>query len=227
LPDDDRHSSFPWGPVRALTGLILVHFAIVLGLVGPHPDTARFVRLGGLVAGRLALDEPWRFVTSLFLHADSSHVFWNGVSMIVFAVPLILELGYPIGAAIYLAGGVLGGIAGALVVPEGVVLIGSSGAVAGLFGAWIAITLLRARASPLPRQSRIRVVGIALLVLPSLVTPTTSTGEPISVGSHLGGLAAGLAAGALLWGLGYVTGPRREEEQEAEGEEEETDETIH
>jgi len=151
--------------------------------------------------------QPWRLLTCIVLHSGPSHLFWNGVSMMVFAVPLILELGYLPAAAIYLAGGLLGGIAGALAVPDGVVLIGSSGAVAGLFGAWVAITLLRARVAPLPRHAGIRVVGVALLVLPSLVTPTTSTGTPISVGAHLGGMVAGLAAGIVLWLLGRVPMP--------------------
>ncbi len=213
---EGHDASFPWGPVLALAGIVLVHIAFVLGLVGLHPSTPLFARLGGLVSGPLVVEQPWRLVTHVFLHADPSHVFWNGLSMVIFAVPLIIDLGYPITAAIYLAGGVLGGIAGALGVPDGVVLIGSSGAVAGLFGAWIAITLLRARASPLPRLARIRVVGIALLVLPSFLTPTTSTGEPISVGSHLGGLAAGLAAGILLWSLGYVTVQKQEDEEKVD-----------
>lgn len=217
---DDRHARFPWGPLRDVAALILIHLGIVLAAVGPQPDTARFVRLGGLVAGRLAWEEPWRFLTSLLLHSGPSHLFWNGMSMIVFAVPLILDFGYVTTAVIYLAAGVLGGLAGVMAVPDGVVLIGSSGAVAGLFGAWLSITLLRARAAPLPRRSRIRVLGVALLVLPSLVTPTTSSGEPVSVGAHLGGLAAGLAAGVILWHLGYVTVPVRRPEWPTEDDEE-------
>ena len=46
-----------------------------------------------------------------------------------------------------------------------------------------------------------RPAGIAMLALPSLVTPETSTGERISVAAHVGGLAAGLGLGilALRW----------------------------
>lgn len=207
LSDEDRRTAFPWGPVRAVAALFGVHMLVVLFLVGPRPSTPLFVRLGGLVAGPLVAKEPWRLLTHLFIHSGPSHAFWNGLSMMVFAVPLIMELGYGVTATIYLAGGVAGGIAGSLMVPEGVVLIGSSGAVASLFGAWISITLLRARVTPLPRQAVVKIVGVALLVLPSFLSPATVSGEPISVGSHLGGLAAGLAAGAILWGLGRVPLP--------------------
>lgn len=216
-PEEDRHAKFPWEPILVAGTLALVHLGIVLFAVGSSPTTARFIRLGGLVAGPAMEDEPWRLFTSLFLHADLSHVFWNGVSMIVFAVPLILELRYTVTALIYLAGGILGGVAGVQFVPDGTVLIGSSGAVAGLFGAWVAITLLHARTTLLPRRARHRVLGVAFLVLPSLITPTTSTGHPVSVGSHLGGLAAGVLAGVILWSLGFVrVSPRPKEEHEHE-----------
>ena len=195
---DDRHV-FPWGPVQVVAVLILCHLAIVFGLVGRNPDTARFSRLGGVVAGEV-IEQPWRLLTSLFIHADPAHVLWNGLSMVVFAVPVVLEIGYLRAAAIYLAGGALGGVAGAWAVPDGVVLFGSSGGVSALFGAWVAMTLVRARHDGLPRRARIRVIGVALLILPSLLTSIGSSGRPISVAAHLGGLAAGLAAGLLALG---------------------------
>ena len=154
-PKPERRHAFPWGPIRVVAALVLAHLAIVLGLVGQNPDFMRFSRLGGVVAGKIT-EQPWRLLSSLFIHADLSHVFWNGLSLLVFAVPVILDVGYLGAAVIYLAGGVVGGITGAMAVPDGVVLFGSSGAVSALFGAWIAITLLRARQSGLPRRARIR-----------------------------------------------------------------------
>jgi len=196
----DRYS-FPWGPVQAAAVLVLCHLAIVFALVGKNPDTARFARLGGIVAGEVT-EQPWRLLTSLFVHADPAHVLWNALSMVVFAVPVVLGIGYLRAGAIYLAGGALGGVAGALAVPDGVVLFGSSGAVSAVFGAWVAITLVRARHDGLPHRARIRVIGVALLILPSLMTPISSSGRSISVAAHLGGLAGGLAAGLLALGAG-------------------------
>jgi membrane associated rhomboid family serine protease len=193
--------------------------AIVLGLVGQNPDFMRFTRFGGVVAGRVT-EQPWRLLSSLFIHADPSHVFWNGLSMLVFAVPVILDIGYLGAAVIYLAGGVVGGIAGASAVRDGVVLFGSSGAVSALFGAWVAITLLRARRSGLPRRARVRVIGLALLILPSLVSPMTSSGQSISVAAHLGGMAAGFVAGLVAWRVGAVRPVEPEEDDEDEPEDE-------
>jgi membrane associated rhomboid family serine protease len=197
-----RHA-FPWGPVRVVAAVFLVHLAIVLGLVGRDPDFMRFSRLGAVVAGKVT-EQPWRLLTSMFVHADPAHVVWNGVSMLVFAVPVILDVGYLGAAIVYVAGGVVGGIAGAAAVPEGVVLFGSSGAVSALFGAWIAITLLRARRTGFPRRARMRTIGVSLLILPTLVNPETSSGQSISVAAHLGGLGAGIAAGLIAWVNGLV-----------------------
>jgi hypothetical protein len=37
-----------------------------------------------------------------------------------------------------------------------------------------------------------------MLVLPSLLTPISATGQAVSVSSHLGGLATGMAIGASI-----------------------------
>jgi len=144
------------------------------------------------------LEAPWRLVTYLALHADPLHVFWNGVGTMVFAVPLLIELGYARVALIYLCSGIGGGLTALSFASTGASFIGSSGAVAGLFGAWVVLALSRARLAPLTRRARILTIGIALLVLPSLLTPVTTAGRPVSVASHLGGLATGTTIGALL-----------------------------
>jgi membrane associated rhomboid family serine protease len=222
-PKPDRRRAFPWGPVRVVAVVFLTHLAIVLTLVGHNPDFMRFRRLGGLVAGEVT-EQPWRLLTSLFVHRDPSHVFWNGVSMLVFAVPVILDIGYVGAAIVYLFGGVVGGIFGAMALPDGVVLFGSSGAVSALFGAWIAITLLRARQNGLPRRARIRVIGLSLLILPTLVNPETSSGQSISVASHLGGLGAGIVAGMIAWVNGLV---RHVEPEVEEDDDDQEDEWVH
>jgi len=207
-----------------VAAVFVAHMAIVLGLVGHNPDFMRFTRLGGVVAGRVT-EQPWRLLTSLFIHADPAHVFWNGVSMLVFAVPVILDVGYIGASLVYLFGGVVGGITGTMARPEGVVLFGSSGAVSALFGAWIAITLMRARQNGLPRRARFRVLGLSLLILPTLVNPESSTGQSISVAAHLGGLGAGIVAGLFAWVNGMVRQVEPEVDDEDDGEEE--DEWVH
>lgn len=193
----DRLPPFPWGQVLSVGGLILLHFALVIWRIENPREGVWLLRNGGLLAGSTAR-EPWRLVTSLFLHVDMRHAFWNGVSMMVFAVPLIAYLGQFRTALIYFGSGIGGGIAALAAAPEGTLILGSSGAVAGLFGAWVAVRLRSARYAEITWRVRVRAAGIGLLVLPALLNPMTPTGQPISVSSHLGGLITGMLVGAVL-----------------------------
>jgi rhomboid protease GluP len=197
-----RVPAFPWTEVQIVACFVLVHLGLAFWAGGPLPPGRALVESGGLLAGG-TLDQPWRLLTSLFLHSGPSHVLWNGLSMVVFAVPLLSRMGTLRAGLIYFASGLGGGVAALSFAEPGTLIIGSSGAVAGLFGAWVVLTFRQARREPLGRRARIRTVGIAMLVLPSLIKPTTAAGQPISVSSHLGGLATGMLIGAIL-SLGMV-----------------------
>jgi membrane associated rhomboid family serine protease len=188
---------FPWGPVRTVGTVILLHFLIVFRMIGSIDSGRGLVQWGGLLKGG-TLDEPWRLVTSLFLHVDPLHAFWNGASMMVFAVPLLIDLRTGRTCLIYFASGIGGGVTALAFATAGTLIVGSSGAVAGLFGAWVVRTLSRAHLEPLTWRARIRTLGIAMLFMPSLLGTISSTGHSVSVSSHLGGLATGMAIGALI-----------------------------
>ena len=197
LPEgEEPPARFPGRQVAAVVALIVLHALIVLWIIAVSPEVSPF-EWGGLRKGRTAL-EPWRLFTSLLLHADLRHVVANGLSMLVFGVPLLEWVGRRRTGWVYLAAGLGGGIAAVTFASYGTTIIGSSGAVSGLFGAWVVLSLHRARAEDLPGRARIRTAGIALLVLPSLINPSTPGGQPISVSSHLAGAAVGMIVGAYL-----------------------------
>ena len=83
---------------------------------------------------------------------------------------------------------------------------------AGLFGAWVVLTLRRPPVDALP-PAIFRTLGIALLVLPSLIKPVTPSGQSISVSSHMGGLATGMLIGAIL-SIGMIPAGGRDEDEE-------------
>jgi membrane associated rhomboid family serine protease len=200
VDEESRQSlpaGFPAGAVAATTALVLLHLWIVLGLVGAEPSRSQLLSLGALVREGGGV-EPWRFVTSLLLHSGPHHVAWNGLALVVFGVPAILTWGYLRAAMLYVLSGIGGGVVALAAHAPGTLLVGSSGAVAGLFGAWLVTTGLDARRAPLTRRAWIRTVGLGLLVLPSLLNPVTADGRPISVAAHLGGLASGSILASLL-----------------------------
>ena len=202
-PSAPASGSFPWTEVRIVAGVILLHLAIVFWTRGPWPSGRVAFERTLLVEGQ-TLQQPWRLLSSLFAHADLSHVLWNGASMMVFAVPLLASLGRVRVLLLYLASGIGGGLAALALASPGTRFLGSSGAVAGLFGAWVVQTLLRAQDEPLSRRARFRALGIALLVLPSLLTPTTPAGRSVSVAAHVGGLLTGMVIGAGQSALSHL-----------------------
>lgn len=210
--DDERErpQPFPWPQVKAVGSILMFHLSIV-ALAGPWETSRALIGRFGLLRGG-TLAQPWRLLTHLFVHRDPSHVMWNGIAMLVFAVPILVALGPWRAIAIYLASGIGGGLTALAFSAPGTTMIGSSGAVAGMFGAWVVTAVRRARHADLPWRARIRSLGIALLVLPALLNPQTTRGEPISVSSHMGGLATGMLLGVLLsLGLGSRSGRTTEE----------------
>jgi len=192
-----QRATFPRAAVAAVCAVVVIHLWIVLGVTGLAASRSQLAALGGLA--RSGHDfEPWRLVTSLFLHSGLPHVLWNGVALVVFGVPAVQSWGYARAAILYVLAGIGGGLVGLATHPAGTLLVGSSGAVAGLFGAWLVATGSRARRAPLTRRAWIRTFGLGLLVLPSFLTPISSDGRPISIAAHLGGLASGAILGLLL-----------------------------
>jgi len=188
---------FPLRPLLVAGSLILLHFVLLLWIAALGSGGRRLFHAGALLRGAM-IDEPWRLLTYSFLHTDLLHAFWNGASTLVFAVPLMIELRYARAGLIYFVSGIGGGVAALAFARPGISIVGSSGAVAGLFGAWVVLTLSRVRLAPLTGRAFIRAAGIAMLYLPSLLSPVTALGRPVSVSSHVGGLATGMAIGALI-----------------------------
>jgi membrane associated rhomboid family serine protease len=164
--------------------------------------------LFGLVPAAAGV-EPWRLVTSAFLHANLMHIAFNGLLLWRLGEMLEPVLGHLRFVALYLAGlagGSLGVVGLAWLTaftpmaeipllgwvfathPFGVT-IGASGAVFGLMGA--AMAGMRARGVD---PWRTDVGGLVLL---NLVITFLIPG--ISVGGHLGGLLGGFLAGKLLF----------------------------
>lgn len=193
-PRAEIEASFPWKALWASAALVLLHLVVLAAAIGENPDARRLAAAGGLVTGAGA-PEAWRLLSYSFVHASVSHVLWNGLSLFVFAVPLLDRLGGLRTALVYAAGALVGGAAALSTSARGTVTVGSSAAVAALFGAWVVLAIRDARHAPLSRRALLRACGVGLLALPPLLTPATSGGARVSVAAHAGGLVAGICAG--------------------------------
>ena len=100
---------------------------------------------GGLVGQQVAyvpaltLDQPWRLITSMFAHASIFHLLFNMYALFLFGRELEVLLGRARFAALYLIAG-LGGSAAVMVLAPASAVVGASGAIFGLFGAYFVIT---------------------------------------------------------------------------------------
>ncbi len=151
------------------------------------------------------IPEPLTFITYMFLHASWMHLISNMLFLWVFADNVEDAFGYVAFGLFYLLCGIAGAAAHVAMSPNSVApLIGASGAVSGVIGAYV---LLYPRARvwillffriPL-RISAIWVLGgWFLLQVFSMFMATKNSDAEVAWWAHIGGFAAGLAITLVL-----------------------------
>lgn len=184
------------------TALIAANLAIFVADVPSMSNLMSSVgdlgREGALYGPWVAGGDWWRPITAGFVHAGLIHVGFN--------MFLLSQLGRLLEPAIKWWGflvlylmSLLGGSLLVLVLDPNSLTVGASGAVFGLMGA----TFIAMRSRGIDPFS----TGIGPLIVINLLLTFTVSG--ISVGGHVGGLAAGGLGGWLLWEWGPRLGGRR------------------
>ena len=143
----------------------------------------------------LALDMPWIFLTSIFLHGGLTHLVFNMFALLTFGASLENIVGGRRFLTIFFAAGIVGNL-GYMVTSSNlwVPAIGASGAVFGVIGL---LTVLRpwliVLVGGLPMPLLVAAIVWALLDLTGFFAPSN-----VAHGAHLGGLFLGLAYGAFI-----------------------------
>ena len=190
-------SATPPGRVRPLRssapvtyGLLVVYVAVfVFGTLSGGTRSA--IAMSGAQVNELVwAGQWWRVLTATMLHAGITHLLFNGYALYVLGPQLERGIGSLPFAALYLASGLAGGIA-FLVAEPAQVAVGASGAIFGLFGAWLAAAWAN-RHTP---QGRAGLSQFGMLLAINLALPLFVPN--IAWQAHLGGLVVGLASG--LW----------------------------
>jgi len=146
----------------------------------------------------LALTQPWRFITSIFLHASLLHIFFNTYALFMFGSLLERKVSGLEYLIVFFGAGLAGGISYYMTYMLGMTTmpaLGASGAIYGIMGA-TAILLPEIRLFMLFFPMSIRQAAVVWIVLEFLGTFDTSSG--IASAAHLGGLLFGLACGWYL-----------------------------
>jgi len=198
---------------QVLMGVSIVAYVAMAITAGMEPFTTGGKLLGpqigergilpdGALFGPLVEQEPWRLVTSGFLHSPLPF----GIVHIGFNMYLLWQLGRMLepvlGRARFLALyaiGEAGSTVGAVVLEPLGAGVGASGAVFGLMAA--TVVLARERNIDLMKTGLPQLVGINLVI--------TFASPGVSIGGHIGGLVGGFVGGALLIEGTKRLGPKR------------------
>lgn len=175
--------------------IVLIHILLYFLTVIPFfPSAWLFETMVG-VNLYIVQGEYWRLVTPIFIHGGLTHVLFNSFSLVLFGPALERILGKPRFISLYLATGILANVATLLLKPLTYTHVGSSGAIFGLFGIYLAIVLLRK--DLMSRENSQVILTMAVIgVIMTFLQPH------INVIAHIFGLISGFILGSLTIGKG-------------------------
>ena len=145
--------------------------------------------------------EWWRLITAAFLHSGEAHIAFNMFALYLFGPQLEREVGAVPFAGLYLASAIAGGAGWFVFGHPTIGAVGASGAIFGLFGAWLAASY-RGRHTATGRASLRQLLVLLGINLALGFVP----GANIAWQALVGGLLAGL----LVAGVWMLPGMRRQ-----------------
>jgi rhomboid protease GluP len=165
--------------------------------VGDSSDPEVLHRIGALEAYAVVVQgEYWRLFTALFLHGGLLHLGFNVFALYVLGPPLERSIGTIRFVVCYLISGLASGAGVIGLTLIGLVrpaqLIGASGCIMGIVGAWAGFLLRHRRASHAKQRLTNVVMIVAIQIAFDLSTPQ------VSMSAHLCGLIAGFFLGLIL-----------------------------
>jgi membrane associated rhomboid family serine protease len=159
--------------------------------------TAKLIDLGAMYPPAVVIGHQyWRLITVMFLHAGIIHLALNMYALYLFGYLIENAFGKVRFLAIYFVSGFIASAVSFAFGPLFEVGVGASGAIFGLLGAWVAYNYRRRGTAMAEANLR----GAIMLIVLNVVLGFSIPG--IDWRAHLGGLAAGLIAGALAEGFG-------------------------
>jgi membrane associated rhomboid family serine protease len=193
-----RNARAPYGGAAVDAALITVSIAVLnvvvyiltalnsTGGFRNNSGSTLFARLGLFPAAIAADHEYWRLVTSMFVHYGPWHLISNMLALVVVGMGLEQVFSRWRYLAVYLVAGLGGSTAVYLFDAPFSLSVGASGAIFGLFGAYLVV----ARQARLDYRPMLLVIGINLVA--------TFAIPGISKLAHVGGLITGIVAAAII-----------------------------
>lgn len=165
---------------RVCQALIAINALVFLVQQGNDRVATRFA----LIPPYVADGEWYRLITSAFLHQGLAHIGFNMLLLWVVGSEIERALGWSRFLALYLVAGLGGATASYLFSPINIAALGASGAVFGLFGAYVVMA----------RRVGADASGMYALIVINLVIGFRTPN--IDYWAHIGGLVTGAVVGA-------------------------------
>lgn len=172
----------------SMNGLVFL-LQVLSGLHPLNPPLAAMVAWGANVAGLTLGGEPWRLLSSMFLHMGLVHLGFNMLMLVLWGPLLERQFGRVAFLLLFVLTGLSGALLSALWALFNARLLvsaGASGALMGMAGSLLVLSLYRqgCRIRLPAASSMLLVIGINLLF--GLLQPG------IDNAAHIGGLLAGV-----------------------------------
>jgi membrane associated rhomboid family serine protease len=180
---------------KALLVAIAIPFVIEIVVGGPRalfdPSGQLLFDLGAMAPPAVANGQFWRLFTAMFLHAGLLHVALNAYFFWLFGRVVESVFGRTWMLLIFLVSGFLASVASYAFGPVVALAVGASGAISGVFGAFIAYNYRRRHLAANAANLR---MALTVIVLNAFIAIAYSS---IDWRAHVGGLVAGFALGYL------------------------------
>jgi membrane associated rhomboid family serine protease len=164
-----------------------LRFSALEGYSTFGPYIAELREASELITGAFLQTDWWRIFTGAFLHVDLRHLLFNMAVLYLLGRRLEHFVGPYVLTGIY-AVSLVGGSAGAMLHRPEAAVVGASGAVYGVMGAVFVVEYLRGGNPWRDGLGSLIIINVVI----SFLIPN------ISIGGHLGGLAAGVLGGFAI-----------------------------
>ncbi|MEB7772807.1 rhomboid family intramembrane serine protease [Kurthia gibsonii] len=167
---------------------VLIGMNLVVYLLGLIPGIGNNLYALGIAYNySISQGEYWRLITAMFLHGGFLHLLFNMFGLYVFGAELEQLAGKLRFFSIYFISGLLANVATYVVEPLNYASLGASGAIFGIFGAYLALVYHTRKILPQLKQLIIPLVAISVIM--------TFVQSNINITAHLVGLAVGFILG--------------------------------
>jgi rhomboid protease GluP len=188
-------SDYFYTPIIVYLNVSIWLLMVVTGVNVFEPSVESLINWGGNLSALTLSGQPWRLLTSTFLHGGVVHLLFNMYTLLQAGALLETHFGKHRYAVVYIATGIVASVCSAAL-SGNVVSVGASGAIFGLYGLLVSLLITKSvKIEPDARQALL--TSTLIFIGYNLLYGFAKTG--IDNAAHIGGLASGFIIGFVYY----------------------------